>query len=475
MKNIAGRIHEINLLNSFFKSSKSELITVYGRRRVGKTFLIREVYRKQMYFEFSGLHNATSKDNLQNFTKNYITQLKIKEKLAIPKNWVEAFTLLEKKISVSKGKKKKVIFIDEFPWLSTKKSKFMMAFENFWNNFASNRQDLIVVICGSSASFMIQKVLRNRGGLHNRITQKIRLLPFTLKETESYLKSRNIRLGRYDIIQLYMAFGGIPHYLEKINKGESVAQIIDRLCFQKDGILRDEFEILFSSLFEHEHLHYKIVRALAKNRMGITRNNLLSASGLKSGGTFTKIIDELIESGFVSISSPFKKTVKNTLYRLSDEYSLFYLKFIEKSKSTNSGSWLRQFNSKNYQVWSGFCFETICLKHINEIKTKMGIAAVYSENSSWISSGFLNQGAQVDLVIERDDHIINLFEIKFSNSIFNIDKKYSEILKNKIATFKQETKAKKNIHFAFISTYGLVKNQYYFELIQNELTINDLF
>jgi hypothetical protein len=349
-----------------------------------------------------------------------------------------------------------------------------MAFEHFWNAYAVKRKDLVVVICGSSASYMIQNIIRNKGGLHNRISQKIRLLPFTLNETEQFLKSRHINFSHYDILQLYMSLGGIPHYLEKIKKGESVVQVIDRLCFSKDGFLREEYDNLFTSLFEKAETHQAIVEALSKVRKGITRNKLLAITGLPTGGTFSKITDELIESGFITQYLPFKGNAKQSLYRLSDEYSMFYLKFMQGAKSLGKGTWLRLFNSRNYVAWSGFSFETICLKHIQQIKSALRVAAVYSENSSWISRNE-NEGTQIDLLIDRDDNVINICEMKFSKDIFIIDKAYSLALKNKMSVFRKETQTNKNIHLTFVTTYGVKDNSYALEIVQNAIAIDQLF
>jgi AAA+ ATPase superfamily predicted ATPase len=469
MRNIIGRKPEIERLNSVSLSNKSELVVMFGRRRVGKTFLIREYFKKDIAFEVSGIFKGDLSEQLANFTKELQKRTK-KSDIQKPKKWLDAFTLLENYLDKLKGKKKKVIFMDEFPWMATSKSRFLMAFENFWNQYASKRNDLIIVICGSAASYMIQKIIKNKGGLHNRITQKIRLLPFNLHETELFLKKRGIKYTHYDVLQLYMAIGGVPHYLERLEKGLSVSQNIDRLCFEKDGILNDEFNELFSSLFEDSHKHLTLIKTLATCRKGISRSELLTKSGIPSGGDFSLKLSELIESGFVSDYPYFKNKKKLTLYRLSDEYSLFYLKFIEHNKNLGAGTWQRLFGGNSYKSWTGFSFETICLKHIQQVKKALKIEVIYSINQSWH-----NQNAQIDLLIDRDDNVINLCEMKFLNEPFKIDKNYYLSLKNKVAELRMETKTKKNIFITLITSYGLQENAYSTELVQNNLKIDCLF
>lgn len=467
---IIGRVSEINTLKQALKTKKSELIVVYGRRRIGKTFLVKETYKRYIRFEFSGMYRAPMKLQLQNF---YYTLSEKYKNAELPTNWLDAFFQLKKYIVTIKSKQKKVIFIDEFPWLDTPKSNFLSAFDNFWNTFVSHRKDLTVVICGSAASYMIKKIIKNKGGLHNRLTEKIRLLPFNLHETELFLKRKGIRYTRYDIIRLYMVTGGVPFYLEKIKQRESIAQAIDRLFFSKNGFLRTEFDTIFASLFTQAENHNSIVRTLSKVRKGLTRNEISAKSKLKSGGTLTKTLEELEQSGFIERYLPYKGK-KDALFRLTDEYSMFYLKFSEDVKNYKSTSWLNLQGKQSYKIWSGFSFETICLKHIEQIKTGLKISGIHSKYGAWQTKG-KEKNAQIDLLIDRDDNVINIFEIKFYDTFFAIDKKYAENIKNKISVFKTETKTRKNIFITIITTYGVKHNKYSHELAVNEINIENLF
>lgn len=469
MSKIIGRKVEISILSNALASDKPKLIAVYGRRRVGKTFLIRNMFNNDIIFEISGIYNVTLKKQLNNF---YLT-LNKKYSFKKPSGWIEAFHHLGQYIDTFKSKKKKVIFVDEFPWLDTPKSGFLPAFDNFWNSYASKRNDLVVIICGSAASYMIKNIIRSKGGLHNRLTDKIQLLPFNLHETELLLKHNKIDFTRYDILQIYMAMGGVPHYLEKLIPGESVTQSIDRLCFSKDGFLRNEFSEVFASLFNHHENHSTLIRSLAKVRKGLTRNEIMQKSKISSGGTLTKTLQELEESGFIEKYTSYLGK-KDSVYRLSDEYSLFYIKFIEDSKPSSSGVWSKLYNQPPFKIWAGFSFETICIKHIDQIKEGLKIAGINAIHGSWLEKNTQNS-AQIDLLIDRADNVINICEMKFYNAPFTLDQKYGLEITNKKNAFTNSTGTKKNVYITFITTYGLVNNKYKNQFVTNELTMDHLF
>lgn len=469
MKLIGRKVEQTILLNAL-KSNRPELIVIYGRRRVGKTFLVRNVYRNNIRFEFSGIHNGSLKQQLLNF---HFTLAAKNTRFEKPSGWIEAFHQLDRYIDTLTSKKKKVIFIDEFPWLGTRKSNFLAAFDNFWNSYASKRDDLVVVICGSASSYMIKNIVKSKGGLHNRLTIQMQLLPFNLYETEQLLKHYNVKLSRYDIVQIYMAMGGIPHYLEKVLSGESVAQTIDRLCFTKDGFLRREFNNVFASLFDQHDNHEAIIRTLASARRGLTRNEVLTKSKIKSGGTLSKTLVELEESGFIENYLPYQGT-KDSIYRLTDEYSMFYLKYIENTKLSGSGVWIKMYGQQSYKIWSGFSFETICLKHADQIKEGLKISGINATYGSWVDKD-RPDGAQIDLLIDRDDNVINICEIKFYNTEYAINSKYAKEIAKKVSAFTSGTKTKKNVFVTFITSYGLIPNQYSRQYVQSELTMDHLF
>lgn len=476
MEKLIGRYQERQILEKVLRSTTAELVAVYGRRRVGKTFLVHSVLSKNLVFEFSGAHKAAYKAQLQNFSRALTSAAGSAMPLAVPANWGEAFSQLQRWLESVVLKEKKVIFLDEFPWLDTPRSGFLSAFSHFWNTWASRQPNLLVVICGSAASWMIKNVVNNKGGLHNRITRSIRLLPFDLKETESYLKSRHVALDRYQVLQIYMAMGGIPHYLKNVETGESAAQCIDRTCFTKDGALRAEFNVLYRSLFDQADRHEKIVRALAKKGKGLTRNEIIKECHLSSGGTATAILDELEQSGFITAYVPFEKTVKDALYKLTDEYSLFYLKYIEHHRSSAANAWIKIAASPSWKSWSGLAFETICLKHLEQIKKGLGIAAVQTTESVWrYAPGGSQGGAQIDLLIDRSDHCINICEMKYSDTQYTVTKNYAADLQRKRDVFKTATNTKKTIFITMITTFGVAQNTHAIGSVHNQLAMDVFF
>ena len=467
---LIGREEERKILLDALNTGQSELIAIYGRRRIGKTFLIRQVYAQRVNFEFSGMHRGTLRQQLKNFHLAFPARLR---KGKAPADWLDAIQLLGRYFDGLKGKGKKVLFIDEFPWLDTHRSGFLAAFSHFWNSYCTKRKDLVVVICGSAASYMVQRVVNNRGGLHNRLTRRIRMAPFNLRETEQLLQHNKVRLTRYDILQLYMALGGVPYYLHMVKRGESMAQAVDRLCFEPQGFLRGEFQNVFASLFEHAGNHEAIVRALAGVRKGLTRTAILRKSRVASGGTLTKTLSELEESGFIERYVPYDAK-KDPLYRITDEYTQFYLRHVEGGKPIRRAHWAKEMGTPAYRAWSGFTFETICMKHVEEIKDALGIAGIRTTEGSWIGKGD-ESGAQVDLLIDRDDNVINLCEMKFTNGPFTIDKKYAKELMAKTEAFRSSTRTRKSLFITFVTTHGLRQNAYSRQLVENELTMEALF
>jgi len=466
---VVGRNKEVELLQGCLKSNQAELVVVHGRRRIGKTYLIGNLYEKNIAFELTGMYNVSLSVQLENF---YFTLNSKRKQKNRPKSWVEAFHQLSVYLNGLKSKKKKVIFIDEFPWLDSRKSNFLPAFENFWNSYAAKRSDLIVVVCGSAASYMVKKILHSKGGLYNRLTQKIHLKAFNLHETELLLKRNKVNYTRYDILLLYMILGGVPKYLELLTKGESVAQAIDRLCFSEQGILRTEFSEIFSSLYTQSYNHIAVVRALAKVRKGLTRNEIIAKSKVKSGGTISKTLMELEQSGFIERYEPLDG-VKRALYRLTDEYSLFYLKYIEGQKP-EAQTWLKLQVKNTFKAWAGYTFESVCIKHIAQIKNALNILGVHTTHGSWIERDD-NGGSQIDLLINRDDNVINVCEMKFYRAPFTIDKKYAKELERKVGKFVESTKEKKNVWLTFITSNGLTSNGYSKQLVQSTVEIDDLF
>ncbi len=467
-----GRADEIEILNNLLKSTESEMLCILGRRRVGKTYLIREVYKQNIAFEFVGIQKGTKREQLSSFTFSLQHAFGRDNVPLQIKNWLEAFQLLANLLSTNKAKQKQVIFIDELPWVAGRKSDFLKAFGYFWNSWAS-KNNVVVVICGSAASWMIKHIINDKGGLHNRVTQQIYLQPFTAIETKAYLSDRGLKFTDEQITELYMTLGGIPYYLKLIEKGKSVGQVINKLCFNNKAPLKNEFNNLYAALFENHLKHIAVIKACYTKWKGVGQNEITKLSGIASGGTLTKILDELEISGFITVTMPFSNTKKEKLYRLTDEFSIFYLKFMENKKIDN---WDLISQSQPFKLWQGYAFENFCIKHINKIKQKLGIAGVISSQYSYnIKPSNQYGGSQIDLIIDRNDQCINICEIKYHDKPLVISNQYAELLKDRLDNFRWQTKTKKMVMLTLISKSGIGANKYNGQLIDSEVVLGDFY
>jgi uncharacterized protein len=472
---LIGRKEEQTLLYEALASERAEMVAVFGRRRVGKTFLIKQTYQNHIAFELTGLQSSNNEEQLQNFSNQLEIFSQSLMPIKTPTNWLDAFFMLAKYLEKQPNDAKKVVFFDEVPWLAGNKSSFITGLGWFWNSWAE-RRNIVVVICGSAASWMIQKIVNDRGGLHNRITKRVFLNPFTLSETEIYLQNHNIFYNRYQIIQIYMSIGGIPHYLNEIKAGLSAIQNINDICFSKNGLLRDEFSRLYDALFANAQNHIAAVRALSQSRQGLTRPDIIKNAQLSEGGNTSRVLEELEQSGFITSYYPFDKRKKDMLYRLTDEYSLFYLRFIEHNKDGGNDTWNQLSQTQSVKIWSGYAYENTCLKHLPNIKKALGISGVYTRSSTFLQKGNAEEkGAQIDLVLDRNDQIINLFEIKFYNTEFTLSESDAKALRNQMWVFKERTKTKKHLMIVLLTTFGMEHNKHSLGLIENILTMDALF
>lgn len=470
---IIGRKKEKERLNQVLQSPKSEFLAVYGRRRVGKTFLLREFFNYRFDFHISGLANASTSQQLYNVHNSLAQQSALLFEQP-PANWLEAFRQIITHLEHLEKGRKKIIFFDEMPWLDTKGSDFVMALEHFWNSWATSRKDIVLIACGSAASWMMNNLVNSTGGLHNRVTHRLKIEPFTLQETEEMLLRKNAALNRYQVVQLYMAMGGIPYYLDAVQPGWSATQTIQQLFFDKTGLLKNEFFNLYRSLFKKHEVYEKVVEILSQKTQGLQRVELTEQSGLNSGGTLTRVLHDLEESGFISSYTDLYNKQKNTVYRLSDYYTAFYFRFIKGGKYNGDNAWTNLLDNPVHRTWQGFAFEQICIDHIQQIKKALGISGIVSNHASW-KGKTEKKAAQIDLLIDRRDEVINICEAKFSINPFTINKEYAEKLREKAGVFKEVTKTKKSVFLTFITTYGVEKNQYALQLMQNEVTMDDLF
>jgi len=483
MNKIIGRQEEQRELTEVFNSKKPEFVVVYGRRRIGKTFLIEQFFktRKCMYFHVTGIQDGLLKEQLAEFAKTIGKTFYSGATISPATTWMKAFDELNNAINNQLKSQKTIIFIDELPWLATKRSRILQALDYYWNHYWSKNENLKLVICGSSASWIIKNIIYNKGGLHNRYTCSLLIKPFSLYESKEFLKSRNIKINNKQLLQLYMVIGGVPHYLDRIKKGLSSAQNIEQLCFKETGILFSEFEKLFKSLFDDAKIYIELIKIISKLREGVSRSFIEKHSKLSTkGGTLTDRLNDLEQAGFIKSFLPFNHQRQGVYYRIIDEYTYFYLKWIEPEKKTflankSDHYWVDKTNSPSYYAWMGYSFESVCYKHVAQIQKALKLppgskAGTWRYNSK---KGSKDSGAQIDLLFERKDDAVTICEIKCTNEPFLIDKSCYNSMINKASVYQKVTKTTKQIFFALVSANG-VKKSIYTDNITEIVILEDL-
>ncbi len=475
MEKLIGRERECERLKRCLETDTAQLVVIYGRRRVGKTYLVNHFFKDNIDFKITGAYGQSKQVQLRNFYDEL--NRRYKNIWNVPKDWIEAFNYLREYIETLSKKDKHVFFIDEMPWLDTHKSGFLAAFEYFWNDYGSSKDNLMFVICGSATSWMVDKIANNKGGLFNRQTCRIYLEPFTLAQTKEYLQGQNIFWSDYDIAECYMIMGGIPYYLSLLDSSVSYVENIDNLFFRKKAELWDEFDHLYQTLFKNSDKYIQIVECLSNKRSGYTRNEIAKKTDIKENGKLSKMLDDLVNSGFVNVSSFYGNKKKEALYESSDYYTNFYFRFLKDNHGKDENYWSKAIDNPSRKSWAGFTFEQLCKDHVKQIKIKLGISGVLTDEYIWYKKADEElgiSGAQIDLLIERRDRIINLCEIKFCSNEFIIDKDYDLRLRNKIETFRSSTSTKYGLQLTMITTYG-VKNNKYSSLVGSQVTLEDLF
>ena len=468
---IIGRARERRILTRCWDSDRPEFIAVYGRRRVGKTYLITEHFGNKFAFSLTGISGGSMKEQLREFQRSLMKHYQ--GDVAAPKGWHEAFALLESRIAQDPTLGKKVIFIDELPWLDTHKSGFLPALEHFWNAFASRRPDVLLIVCGSAASWMINNLIDNYGGLHNRVTETIVVEPFPLHDCEAFFLSKGVAFNRMQIAEAYMILGGIPYYMGAMDKMLGLNQNIDLLLFEKNAKLGNEFNRLYHSLFRHAGNHIRAVETLAKSGPGMTRHELSAASGISDGGGLTKVLAELESCGLTGRNSDIRGGRNGDYFKLVDFYSLFYLKYLKNRKNPDPHYWTNYLSDPAHRAWCGYAFERLCMAHIGQIKQRLGISGVIT-NVCAFRSRQQKGGAQIDIVIDRRDDTINLCECKYHNKPYALTEMDAADLERKKEAFLRETGAKKSIHMTMITANGLAHNAHR-NGIQAEIVLDDLF
>lgn len=480
MAKIVGREKELAEFNELYNCETAQLVAVYGRRRVGKTFLIDEALKGKITFRHAGLspiNEKGEKNMLKDQLKHFYNSLLLHgmKKSRQPESWLDAFFMLEKHLEFLDSGKRQVIFLDELPWMDTPRSGFLTAFEGFWNTWGCHRDNLMVVVCGSANSWILDNLINSHGGLYNRTTYEIKLSPFTLNECEKFYNEKNVRMSRYDIVQANMILGGIPYYMGYFTSKLSLAQNIDNLFFSESPKLREEFDRLFASVFSNPDEVKKIVRILSERSEGYTRLEILKKAQYAEGGALTKILNALIASDFVYKYVPHGKSAKEAHYKLIDPFCIFHIKFLSRQTVPHPNFWTDNLTSQNIVSWRGVAFEGVCFRHISQIKQALGISGVASSQSSWIVKGTEeSDGCQIDMLINRKDNVVNMCEMKFYNEEFSVDKAYHMTLAHRNNLLAGTLPRRSTIHSTLITTYGLKYNEYSGDF-QQVITIDDLF
>ena len=481
---IVGRKKEINKLNSLYEGNEAELVAVYGRRRVGKTFLIDEVFGNRITFYHSGLspvdsnlqNSSTKKSKMNDQLEHFYRSLTLAgyDGDIAPTSWLDAFYMLEDLLMKKQDDARQLIFIDEIQWLDTPRANFMTGFEAFWNGWACHRKNIMVIVCGSSSSWILDNVINNNGGLYGRVTYEMKLLPFTLSECEEYFNANSIVLSRYDIAQAYMMLGGIPFYLKQFERELSLAQNIDELFFSGKAKLKDEYERLFSSQFSNSETMMKIINAIGTKNMGLTRKEIVSKTKIADSGEFSKQLKALIAGSFIIKYASFGNGKREDYYKLVDPFCLFYLHFINGNASKKI-NWINISDSAKVSTWRGYAFENVCWNHIPQIKKALGISGVVTSESLWSKRATdESDGTQIDLIIERKDNVVNMCEIKFYSEDFAVNKDYHFILERRRRLLNELIPKKSTIYNTLITSYGLKHNEYFGDFV-NIVTLDDLF
>lgn len=469
---MVGRKIEKQKIERLLSSGRSEFLAVTGRRRVGKTYLIDSLLKERYCFSMTGIQKGSMEAQLVNFSSK-LAEYNGSNLPKVSANWQDAFLQLKSHLKTLGKERKHVIFIDELPWVDTPRSGFVQLLAHFWNDYLSKESNFILVICGSATSWVINKVVNDPGGLHNRITENIHLKPFTIAETNAFLVSMGLNFTQQDLAKVYMALGGIPYYLENLRRGESFPTAIERICFAPTGVLHNEYNNLFQALFSNAALHLAIVEVLAGRQHGLSHADILKQLGLKQqNGSYGRAMSELLVSDFVEENTAFGRLKRGSNFRLVDEFCIFYHAFLKQNRKYSPGIWQQLAESQSYKVWSGYAFETLCHKHIDDIKKAMGIAAVYTEYSSLrMPATPVSPGFQVDLLIDRKDNCINLCEIKFHASAYTIGKEEYQHLLALRQRFIEMTGTKKQVFLTFITNHGITPNAYSQEIVDVEIEL----
>ena len=472
---LVARISEISRLKEFYKSGKPEFVALYGRRRVGKTYLVERLFEKEFAFNVTGIIEGSREEE----DAVFLNALRRIGYTGEPfKTWIDAFNilkaLLQKKIR--KGRRC-IVFIDELPCFDTLRAGFVKAFGDFWNDWGCKHEEAMLIVCGSATTWMIKNIIDSHGGLHNRITHEMHIHPFNLAETEEYLLSQGVEWDRLSIVQLYSVLGGIPYYLSLIRKDDSIASAVDRLFYSEDAELRSEYSRLFKSLYKSPEPYMKIIDALCSHKSGLTREEILEKMSGVDNGHLSEYLENLEKCDFIrlyyvkdSTGRKLKKT--GGIYQMMDFFTVFHNSLLSRP-STDPHYWSNHLGTPSMNTWLGLSFERICMYHVPQIKQALGIDRIGTEYFSWRSRESA-PSVQIDLLIEREDRKVNICEIKYSETEYSLQKDEEAKIRSRIGAYKDESRTRYSLLPVLITTYGLKEGKYS-SLLKNVVTMEQLF
>jgi len=476
IEGLIGRENELQIMEQMMLREEAQLIAVYGRRRVGKTYLVKRFFNEHYDFSFVGNYKTSTSIQLKLFQEALEQYSAVKVRKL--KTWYEAFNAL-KAYLMALQKERIVIFLDELPWMDQPKSNFLSAFSFFWNNWACSVKGMKLVTCGSATTWMLDKFVGDRGGFYGRNNRAIYLAPFTLYETEQFLKMRGFAWSRIKITEAYMVFGGIPYYLDMLDATQPLENNIDSLFFKHGTQLRGEYFFLFRTLFNEAPLYHRVVEKLAESESGMTQAELKEQLKLTDGGTLTTCLSNLQKCDFIRMYAGYKKKEREMMYQLTDLFTLFHLHFVRKDNGQDEHFWTNQ-SDHSRENWEGHAFEMVCLHHLPEIKLRLGISGVLTNAYSWTtaarvdSDGSQWKKGQIDLLLQRADGHINVCEMKFCKGEYRITEAYDSRIRERIETFRHHTQTRDTLLCTFVTTFGLVRNEYAGR-VQSQVILEDLF
>ena len=469
---IIGRREEIRELEKCEKSKKSELVCVYGRRRVGKTYLVEQSFANLFAFRATGVESGNTRTQLKSFYQRLVEAGDTERR--VPQDWFEAFSRLERILAAENIRRsihgKRIVFFDEFPWFATPRSDFLEAFGEFWNRCGTAQGDFLFIICGSATSWIIKNILEDTGSLYNRVTSQIFLRPFSLRETELYMESRVFGWSRRQIVECQMIFGGLPYFFDLLNPDESLTWNINALIFKPHALLRHESKKLLEATLKKSPAYNDILKCLSSHYYGMQKNACFASLDI-SQGTFSRAVEDLIKCGYVHESVDRYSKGHPLRLQLIDPFLLFHYNFLEKGYSETTRFEDFKSDTGRYNNWRGHAFEILCMYHIDHIKNALGISGVRTNSYAWVSE---KNEAQIDLVLDRDDGIVNICEEKYTDTAFAVSAEYEERLLKKMDIYRAETKTKKALKIVMICTENLAGTANT-EHITRVLTLDDLF